>query len=93
MNREEQDKKIQQIIAKCWADERFKQKLLADPAATLKAEGVDLPAGLAVVALENTEQLFHLIIPAKPTDLSDEDLDNVSGGATLIRGVRQNLLS
>ena len=80
MSKEEQGKKMGQIIAKCWADEGFKQKLLADPMATLKAEGAVLPAGLTVKAVENTDQVFHLVIPAKPTDLSDEDLDKVAGG-------------
>ena len=28
----------QQIIAKCWADDAFKQRLLADPAGTLKQD-------------------------------------------------------
>ena len=80
MNIEEQAKKMNQIIAKCWADEAFKAKLLADPAATLKAEGAEVPAGLTVKAVENTDQVFHLVIPAKPTDLSDEDLDKVAAG-------------
>ena len=80
MNQEEQGKKMGQLIAKCWADEGFKRKLLADPAATLKAEGAELPAGLSIKALENTDKVFHLVIPAKPTDLSDEDLDKVAGG-------------
>jgi hypothetical protein len=81
MNQEEQGKKMSQLIAKCWADEGFKQKVLADPAATLKAEGVELPAGLSLKAHENTEKVVHLIIPAKPTDLSDEDLDKVAAGS------------
>ena len=80
MNQEEQGKKMNQIIAKCWADEAFKKKLLTDPAATLKAEGAEVPAGLSVKAVENTDKVFHLVIPAKPTDLSDTDLDKVAGG-------------
>ncbi len=80
MVNEEQDNKMQQIIAKCWVDEGFKQKLLADTMATLKAEGAELPAGLTVKAVENTDKVFHLVIPSKPTDLSDDDLDKVAGG-------------
>jgi hypothetical protein len=76
-NQEEQARKMSQLIAKCWADEGFKKKLLADPVATLRAEGVELPAGVSYVAHENTERVVHLVIPAKPTDLSDEDLDRV----------------
>ena len=82
MNQEEQGKKMSQLVAKCWADEGFKRKLLADPAATLKAEGVELelPAGLSIKAVENDDKVFHLVIPAKPTELSDEDLELVAGG-------------
>jgi hypothetical protein len=80
MNQGEQDRKISQLIAKCWADEGFKQKALADPAATLRAEGVELPAGLLYMVHDNTDKVVHLVIPAKPTDLSDEALGNVVGG-------------
>jgi hypothetical protein len=83
MNQEAQGKKMVQLIAKCWADEGFKHKLLADPTATLKAEGVELPAGLSIKVVENTDKVFHLVIPAKPTDLSDEDLDNVTAGGCM----------
>jgi hypothetical protein len=81
MNQEEQGKKISQLIARCWADEGFKQKVLANPAATLRAEGLELPAGLSYVAHENTEKVAHLVIPAKPTELSDEDLTHVAAGS------------
>ena len=73
MNQEEQAKKISQLIAKCWADEGLKQKV-----------GLELPAGMSYVAHENTEKVAHLVIPAKPTDLSDEDLGHVTGGVFLI---------
>ena len=58
----------------------FKRKLLADPAATLKAEGIELPAGRSIKALADDAKVFHLVIPKKPDDLSEEDLDKVSGG-------------
>jgi hypothetical protein len=80
MSPEEQSKKMGQIVAKSWADDSFKQQLLADPMASLKAEGVELPEGLSVKVLDNTADIFHLVIPSKPTDMSDEDLDAVSGG-------------
>jgi hypothetical protein len=79
MNQEEQ-KKISQLIAKCWADEGFKKKVLADPAKTLRAERMEFRDDLSYVAHENTDKVFHLVIPAKPTELSDEDLAHVAGG-------------
>ena len=69
------------IIAKAWRDATFKAELIANPAAALKAEGIDVPAGMAVTVLENTDKQFHLVLPPVPSDeLSDEALDGVAGG-------------
>lgn len=57
---------MSQLVAKAWADESFKQRLLADPVAVLKAEGLELPAGLTVKVLENTDKVFHLVLPPNP---------------------------
>ncbi len=62
----EQIKQYQQIVAKCWADEAFKQSLVTDPVNTLKAEGVQLPEGMEVSVVENTAKNVHLVIPAQP---------------------------
>ena len=64
MNQEEQGKKMGRLIAKCWLDENFKQKLLADPAAVLKAEGVELSADITVNVFENTDPVFSLMLPS-----------------------------
>ena len=49
--------------------------------AALKAEGIAVPAGMAVTVLENTDKQFHLVLPSVPTDeLSDEALEAVAGG-------------
>jgi Nitrile hydratase, alpha chain len=81
-DQEEQAKKMGSVVAKCWSDESFKKRLLADPAATLKAEGVkfELPVGMTLKAVENTDNVYHIIIPPKPAELSDEQLDKVAGG-------------
>ena len=42
MNQEERARKTSQIIAKSWADDGFKGRLLSNPMDTLKAEGVEL---------------------------------------------------
>jgi hypothetical protein len=74
------------VIAKTWADNGFKVRLLADPAGVLKAEGLSTPAGATVKIVENTDTVFNLVLPAKPTDLSDEEMGAVSGGFTGCRG-------
>ena len=77
----ENDNTYGKIIAKAWRDPAFKAELIANPAAALKDEGIDVPAGMAVTVLENTDKQFHLVLPPKPTgELSDEALDAVAGG-------------
>ena len=76
----DQAKQYQQLIAKCWADEAFKQQLMADPAGTLKQEGMEVPEGMTIQVVENTGHVFHLVIPTQPTDLSDEELARAAGG-------------
>ncbi|MBP2638071.1 MAG: hypothetical protein H6Q72_3978 [Firmicutes bacterium] len=78
MNQQEQAKKWGQIVAKCWADEAFKARFKADPAAVFKEYGLVVPVGLKVV--ENLPEVNYIVLPAKPADLSDEQLDGVAGG-------------
>jgi hypothetical protein len=87
MNQEEQGKKMRQVIAKAWADEAFRQRLLSNATATLKGEGIEVPDGVEMRIVENTEKLFHLVIPQKPApaELSENDLDKVAGGQLLQR--------
>ena len=35
-----------QLVAKAWKDPAFKKRLLAQPAAVLKEEGIEMPAGV-----------------------------------------------
>ncbi len=80
---QEYAKKYGQIVAKAWADEEFKARLLADPAAVLQAEGLAVPAGVELRAVENTAQVMYLTLPPKPSEeLSDEQLNQVAGGTT-----------
>lgn len=70
----------QLIIAKCWADEAFKQQLIADPLGTLKLEGIEPAPGMTINVMENTDAMVHLVIPAIPSDLGDELLSRATGG-------------
>lgn len=89
MNKEEQSKKMSRIITKAWADEGFKQRLLKDAAAVLKEEGVEIPQGLEVRVVENTDKFFYMVIPPKPqgAELSDAELSEAAGGGAPGKGM------
>jgi len=79
----ENEPEFGKIVAKAWRDPAVKAELIANPAAALKAEGIDVPAGMTVTVVEDTDKQFHLVLPPVPTDeLSDEALDAVAGGAS-----------
>ena len=82
MTKKEPGIKIGEIIAKAWADEAFKQRLLADTATVLAEEGIEIPDGVTLKAVENTDTLFHLVIPPKrmPAALNISELAAIAGG-------------
>src|SRR5262245_36680786 len=72
-----------QLVARAWSDEAFKARLLTEPGQALAEAGIAVPAGYAIQVHENSENVVHLTLPAKPSEeLSDEQLDAVAGGAT-----------
>jgi hypothetical protein len=75
-----------EIISKCWGDAEFKKKFMADPKKILAEYGMEVPAGLNVKVVENTNDTMYLTLPPAPdwrkaSELSDNQLDAVSGGA------------
>jgi len=79
MNAEEQGLKMGQIVAKAWVDDVFKQKLVTDPAAVLTEAGIEVPTGVEVRAVENTDKLWHFVLPPKPdvNEMSDEQIQRL----------------
>jgi hypothetical protein len=75
--------KMNALIAACWKDDALKQRFLSDPHAVLAEHGMDVPEGMNVNVVENTDNTVHVTLPAAPTangDLSDEELENAAGG-------------
>jgi hypothetical protein len=77
---QERAKGVEQVLARAWREEAFKQRLLADPRGVLEEQGIGVPAGKEVRAVENSDRVIHLVLPAKPTELTDEQLDEAAGG-------------
>ena len=57
------------VVAKAWADEEYKRRLLADPAAVAREEGVPLPAGLTLKVVEDAPGTRTLVLPPQPLEL------------------------
>jgi hypothetical protein len=77
------------LIARAWKDEAFKKRLLENPKRVFEDElGVKLPDGLQIKILEETGGQLYLVLPPNPEhepdlDLSDEQLEMVTGGSGL----------
>jgi hypothetical protein len=72
------------LITKAKADPAFRRALLSQPVATIEQElGIALPEWLQVKVVEETASTLYLVLPPlAEAELSDESLDQVSGGAT-----------
>ena len=76
-----QEDPMQRVITKCWEDEVFKARLVADPAATLASEGVQIPEGVTVHVVVESATERVLVVPYSPgRGLPDDSLSQVVGG-------------
>ncbi len=75
-DREQFQKACGKIVAKAWSDEGFKRRLLSDPRAVLKENGIDVPEDIQVKVVENTKELVYVTVPPRPdaTKLVTEDV-------------------
>jgi hypothetical protein len=69
------------IIARAWADDEFKRRLLVDPAAVMREYELEIREGVELRAVESTDSLVYMALPPPPgDDVSEEDLALVAGG-------------
>jgi hypothetical protein len=81
MNDRQASQLLADLVAGAATDARLREALLADPRKVLADAGLQLPAGMAVVARENTPARMHLVLPPLQAGeaLDDEQLAAVSG--------------
>ncbi len=81
LSRKDLEKKWAQVLAKAWADERFKEKLLKNPGQALKEMGIEVPTGRRIEVHEVSDKVVHFILPKKPPgEITEEELKHVSAG-------------
>ena len=59
-------KKWSQLVAKVWADEKLKRRLINEPTTVLTEHGMEVPKGVEIRVVENTDKVYHLLLPQKP---------------------------
>jgi Nitrile hydratase, alpha chain len=59
------------VIEKAWTDDSYKEALVADPEAVLSSEGISLPQGVRLRVVEDTGEMIHLVLPARPVSAQD----------------------
>jgi hypothetical protein len=75
-----QEMQWSRIVARAWADPSFKDRLLKDPMAVLREQGVELEPGVEFRVVEDTERTRHFILPPSPAgELSEEELSPTPG--------------
>ena len=80
----EQRNALAQLFAACWKDEALKARFQSDPKAVQAEYGIDVPDGINVNVVENTDNTVHITMPQAPAgtgELSDEALAGAAGGS------------
>jgi hypothetical protein len=70
----DEEKQYAKVIVKSWKDSSFRSQLLANPRATLEAEGVHIPKNVQVTIADGTTNTLALGLPPKPAGIGDDEL-------------------
>ena len=75
-----QEKQWSQIVARAWADEAFKYRLLSEPTTVLREHGLEMAPDIELKVVEDSEKVRHFVLPALPIgELTDEELSPTAG--------------
>lgn len=55
---------LAEAIARSWKDDNFRRMLKGAPKKTLAAGGMEIPADMDVIVLENTASIIHAVLPS-----------------------------
>ena len=69
MNTEEQRSAYSKLVAKAWADEDFKAKLISNPTGVMKENGMFVPEGVEFKVMEEPANTRYLVLPKKPAEM------------------------
>ena len=73
-----------EFTTKVMTDAAFREELKREPAATMRAHGVDVPDGVEIEVVESTPTKHYVVLPPlRSGELSEDDLTAVQGGCSV----------
>ena len=95
MSAEGKHYELGEIVSKCWKDAEFKKRFVSDPNSVLRENNIEVPAGIQIKVVENTDKVVYFTLPPAPStvELSDSTLEAVAGGARKASSVPRYLLT
>lgn len=81
---EERESVKSRILERAKKDAAFKAQLVNDPRKAIESElGTSLPSNVQFHVVQETATNLYVVLPESPSrELSDQDLEAVTGGAT-----------
>ena len=80
----DQAKQWAKIVAKAWADDDYKKRLIDDPASVLAEEGMEVPEGVKLDVVEATDKEAWMVLPPKPEEGKiEESVERLAAVTTL----------
>lgn len=77
MDKKEKMIRYGEIISKCWEDEAFKKRFIAEPEAVLEEGGIEIEEGITYKVIEAPKGIEYVILPREDVK---ESLQNLAKG-------------
>lgn len=81
---------LAKLLMRASREPALRARLLADARSTLVEEGLTVADGMVLNVVENTSERIHFVLPVQPTNLSDEELEQVAGGGRIMDRIVEN---
>ena len=72
---------VSTVLTQYAESEEFRKDFHTNTSGVLANAGIDIPHGVDIEVVSNSEETYHLVLPSDPSEsLTDEVLQGISGG-------------